>query len=119
MHAVMFLNDSASIAIILPPNSSFVDIVGLVAPKGQTLHVDIRPPPPGNIRPPPPSFGDRPTLKAESTFWDRSTSRPSYALESFFSLSLDSSILYNVTLTVESHGVFLSYIKIIPFYKQA
>lgn len=119
MHAVMFLNDSVSIAIILPPNSSFVDIVGLVAPKGQTLHVDIRPPPPGNIRPPPSSFGDRPTLEAESTFWDRSTSRPRYALESFFSLSLNPSMSYTVTLTGESYGVYLSYIKIIPFYKQA
>ncbi|BEJ15248.1 hypothetical protein CspHIS471_0410150 [Cutaneotrichosporon sp. HIS471] len=104
--AALALKGDASIEVMVPANSSYIECDGYVGPDYGVVNFALDPPPPGNIT---------------AASLSRSTNRPWYTVDTMLSLPLNPNLRYKLKVWTEAAtagaGVYLNGSMIYPFSK--
>lgn len=98
------LKGDASISVMLPRNTSFLECDGYIGPDYGIVNFALDPPPPGSVA---------------KAYMSRSSKRPWFTHDTMFSLALNPNLHYNFTVYTEAatagSGVYLNSSRIFPF----
>ncbi len=102
------LKGDASIEIMVPANSSFIECEGYIGPDYGVINFSLDPPPPNNVG---------------RGYMSRSTRRPWYTHDTMFSVPLNPNLRYKFKVSTDAAtagaGVYLNSTKVMPYSNNA